>query len=34
MVAGMASLYAPFVGAAVAGVVVLFGYWRVTHKRP
>ncbi|HEY5202780.1 MAG TPA: hypothetical protein VIJ31_17925 [Acidothermaceae bacterium] len=32
MVAGMASLYAPFVGVAVAGVVLLFGYWRVSHK--
>jgi hypothetical protein len=32
MAAGMKSLYAPFVGAAVAGVIVLFGYWRVSHK--
>lgn len=32
MAAGMKSLYAPFVGAAVAGAIVLFGYWRVSHK--
>jgi hypothetical protein len=32
MVAGMASLYAPFVGVAVAGVVILCGYWRAVHK--
>lgn len=32
MAAGMASLYAPLVGAAVAAVVVLFGYWRAGHN--
>jgi hypothetical protein len=35
MAAGMASLYAPFVGVAVAGVVLLFGHWRVVrNSRP
>jgi hypothetical protein len=32
MAAGMASIYAPFVGAAVAGVVLLFGYWRASRS--
>ncbi|HZV25492.1 MAG TPA: hypothetical protein VFG00_04295, partial [Acidothermaceae bacterium] len=32
MVAGMASLYAPIVGVAVAGVILLFGYWRVSRS--
>jgi hypothetical protein len=32
MAAGMASLYAPLVGAAVAAVIVSFGYWRAVHK--
>ncbi len=32
MVAGMAAIYAPFVGAAVAAAVVLFGYWRISSR--
>jgi hypothetical protein len=28
LAAGMPSVYAPFVGAAVAGLVLLFGKWR------
>jgi uncharacterized membrane protein YphA (DoxX/SURF4 family) len=31
-VAGMAARYAPLVGGAIALVILLFGYWRVSHK--
>jgi hypothetical protein len=29
MVAGLASIYAPFVGGVVAGVVLVFANWRI-----
>ena len=31
MAAGMASLYAPFLGALVAAVVLLFGKWKMSR---
>lgn len=32
MIAGMRSIYAPFVGGAVALLVLLFGLWRARHN--
>ena len=32
MVAGLASIYAPFVGGLVAIVVLIYGNWRVTRS--
>jgi hypothetical protein len=32
MVAGMAALYAPFVGATVAALVLLFAKWRTSRS--